>query len=186
MLKNITFTQKKFVLNFIWDTRSLKFSKNSKLYKLIDVFTQVISSNYQVFPEVAGNLKYRSVNSLELSVQLCGDYKIKRLNKEYRAKDKITDVLSFPLNEDLRCPENFPPYRCEELALGDIFICKGRTLAQAKEFKLTFEEEFVHLLAHGLLHLLGYDHELSEGEEKLMERYEQEIMKKVSKKKISN
>jgi len=110
---------------------------------------------------------------------LCGDQRMKGLNKEFRGKSKTTDVLSFPMFDSLREPDDFFGGFCE---LGDIFISYPVCQKQAKEFSLTFEEEFFHLLVHGFLHLCGYDHEVSMSEEKLMEEKEAILVKNILKK----
>jgi len=113
----------------------------------------------------------------ELSMTLCGRVKIQSYNKKYRAKDKATDVLSFPLCENLRKYSEKAPF----LSLGDIFICHEVARRQAKIFKLSYEDEVIHLLTHGFLHLLGFDHELSDIEDRLMRDLEEKLIKKISK-----
>lgn len=115
----------------------------------------------------------------ELHVSLVGDQKMKSLNRDYRDKDKTTDVLSFPVYENIRGGEEFLMGAVE---LGDIFISYPVLKKQAKEFKISEENEFFHLLVHGFLHLLGYDHELSDEEEKIMESYEKKLVDKIVKK----
>ena len=67
-----------------------------------------------------------------------------------------------------------------ELDVGDILICKSVCQAQAKEFSISYFEEFVHLFMHGFLHVWGYDHELNEKEEKLMFDLEKQLVEKIS------
>jgi len=112
---------------------------------------------------------------VEVSLVFCGEKKIKSLNKTYRGKDKKTDVLSFPIYSSLR-KGHFVPQGL--INLGDIFICKEIAKAQAKEFNISLDEEIVHLFIHGLLHLFGYDHEISKKEEKLMFSLEEKLVKK--------
>ena len=106
---------------------------------------------------------------LHVSLLICGEAKIKELNREYRGKDKVTDVLSFPAHEDLRKSR----LKTDELFLGDLAICHQQTKRQAREFKIGYFDEFIHLFFHGVIHLMGYDHEISLKEEKLMEKWEQ-------------
>tara|TARA_R110002049_G_scaffold304049_2_gene498924 strand:- start:719 stop:1276 length:558 start_codon:yes stop_codon:yes gene_type:complete len=119
------------------------------------------------------NLK--GVESFDLSLLLCGKQKIRKLNREWRNKDYATDVLSFPVHDDLRESEFGLPH---ELELGDMFICQEVALSQSKEYKVTWEQEIVHLFIHGFLHLLGFDHELSLEEEKIMQGHENALVKK--------
>jgi probable rRNA maturation factor len=103
------------------------------------------------FPQLA-----TSSRPVELSVRLTGDEQVRALNAEWRGKDKATNVLSFPLAEtdELREANVAGP----ELLLGDIILARGVCEAEAADKGVTFEQHATHLLVHGTLHLLGYDH----------------------------
>jgi probable rRNA maturation factor len=105
----------------------------------------------------------------EVSVLLTADADIRKLNQQFRDIDQPTDVLSFPQNA-----EEDPPFP-GEIILGDIAVSLDTAQAQAKEHGLTFEEEIILLLIHGILHLLGYDHEISEQEEEKMRSKTREL-----------
>ena len=90
----------------------------------------------------------------ELSIALVGQSRIRELNKRYRGKNRVTDVLAFPNNE---------------FGLGEIVICLREVKKNAKRFSSTFEKELARVLIHGILHLLGYDHEKSNAQAKKME-----------------
>ena len=108
-----------------------------------------------------------------VSVTFTDNDGIRELNREYREKDAATDVLSFPMytmEEDDR-PE--PDMTAE---LGDIVLSLERAGEQAAEFGHSFERETAFLTVHSVLHLLGYDHERSEEEEKDMFCRQEEIM----------
>ncbi len=111
----------------------------------------------------------------ELSVTLCNDEYIKELNRDYRGKDKATDVLSFPASDDLSeiNPDN------GALVLGDIVISIDTAARQATEYGNTLEREVSFLTVHGMLHLLGFDHEISEDEEKIMFSEQKKIIKEL-------
>ena len=109
----------------------------------------------------------------EVSILLTGDKDIRRLNQEFRSIDQPTDVLSFPQNTDE------DPCIPEEIILGDIAVSLDIAKAQAKEHGLDFKEEIILLLIHGILHLLGYDHEISEKEETKMRNKTRELFKLV-------
>ena len=109
----------------------------------------------------------------EISILLMGDDDIRQLNKEFRDYDKPTDVLSFPQNSD-----EDPPIP-GEMILGDIAISLDKAKIQAKEHGLKLKEELILLLIHGILHLLGYDHEISEHEEKKMRNKTRELFKEI-------
>ena len=105
----------------------------------------------------------------EVSILLTADADIRELNQQFRSIDQATDVLSFPQNA-----EEDPPIP-GELILGDIAVSLDTAQVQAKEHGLTFEEEIILLLIHGILHLLGYDHEISEQEEEKMRSKTREL-----------
>ena len=155
---------------------------NSKKFKsyvaeLQNILTEIITRDQSadLF------LKKRGIKIVEASVTLCGSGRIKSLNREFRQKDKVTDVLSFQMHDTLRGGDSHlvPP----QLELGDIYICYDVATNQAKRFGITLQEEFLHLFVHGFLHLLGFDHELSDAEEKIMTGLEDKILKKLSGKK---
>jgi len=90
----------------------------------------------------------------DLSIALVGQGRIRELNKRYRGRNSVTDVLAFPNRE---------------LGLGEIVICLREIKKNAKRFSSTFEKELARVLIHGILHLLGYDHEISPEKAKEME-----------------
>jgi rRNA maturation RNase YbeY len=94
----------------------------------------------------------------ELSVLLADDRKIRTLNKQYRGQDRATDVLSFSQNDEEE--ESKSSYQL----MGDVVISAVTAKRQAAEHGLTLEQEIVLLLIHGILHLLGFDHERSNEE----------------------
>jgi probable rRNA maturation factor len=104
----------------------------------------------------------------ELSVLFVNSRRMRALNTRYRGITKDTDVLSFPLGDEGL--HNGP------VMLGDIVISVPKALKQAKEFKVPFYDELLRLLVHGLLHLVGYDHETNLYQKKKMERKEQELL----------
>lgn len=121
----------------------------------------------------------------EVNLLLTMDEEIREMNREHRKIDRATDVLSFPMLDyetpgDLSDVEDrgdaFNP-ETGELMLGDIVISKDRVIAQAEEYGHSTRREYAFLIAHSMLHLLGYDH--MEDEERLvMEQRQREIMDK--------
>ncbi len=128
------------------------------------------------------NPHFKGVKAVSISMTLCGRTKIRSLNREYRQKDYATDVLSFPVYENLRPDKKVRAKNLPEMELGDLVICKEIAKSQAREFGITYEQEIIHLAVHGFLHLLGFDHEISVKEEKIMEKYESELVNKIYKK----
>src|SRR5689334_2070359 len=94
---------------------------------------------------------------IEMSVTLTGDDQVRALNAKWRGKDKPTNVLSFPMADDLDLARS--NVAGPELLLGDIVLAHGVREAEAAEKGVPFEEHASHLLVHGTLHLLGYDHQ---------------------------
>ena len=98
----------------------------------------------------------------ELSLLLTDDVEIQELNRTYRDLDKATDVLSFPQDEDA-------VNETGDILLGDVVISVEAAAHQAKEHHLSFNEELILLAIHGILHLLGYDHERSPQDARIMQ-----------------
>ncbi|XP_027084608.1 endoribonuclease YBEY, chloroplastic isoform X1 [Coffea arabica] len=107
--------------------------------------------------------------SVELSVLLCNDEFICKLNKEWRGEDHATDVLSMS--------QHVPELKLPVLMLGDIVISVETAARQAEERGHTLLDEIRILLVHGLLHLLGFDHEISDKAEAEMEKEEEHLLK---------
>ena len=101
----------------------------------------------------------------EISVRFVDDEEIHRLNREYRNVDRSTDVLSFPLGENGVYDTNLDT---GAKMLGDIVISIPHAVSQAERFGHTLQREIAFLTVHSMLHLLGYDHEISEEDEKYM------------------
>ena len=112
----------------------------------------------------------QSNKTLELSLLLTDNQTIRRLNANWRNKDRATDVLSFPMLE------NFTNYRKETLLLGDIVISGEKAKEQATYQGHSLRRELSFLFLHGLLHLLGHDHE-TEAEEAVMRAKQREILR---------
>ncbi len=94
--------------------------------------------------------------SVELGVRLTNDAEVRALNAEWRGKDKATNVLSFPMAEPDEIDDASPDG--PELMLGDIVLARGVCVAEAADKAISIEAHASHLLVHGTLHLLGYDH----------------------------
>ncbi len=113
-----------------------------------------------------------------LSLSLVGDAAIRRLNREHRGKDRATDVLSFPLYEPFEAPKpkGSAP---EEVLLGDIVVSVDTALRQARAYDAPLAREIERLLIHGILHLLGHDHEI-EAERAKMVRAEKRLARAIA------
>jgi len=135
---------------------------------LVEVYnrTRVSLDDAAVARLVAGALEAEGVDNAEASVEFVGERRIRALNAEYRGKDQVTDVLSFPLEDAGQGPgpaavggPAAPPR-----LLGDVVVCARQALRQARADSLPPALELAVLLVHGTLHLLGYDHEVDAGQ----------------------
>jgi probable rRNA maturation factor len=145
----------------------------------VDTVLPVVEKTFQEF--LKKNPHFKSVKEVTITLTLCGKAKIKKLNREYRQKDYATDVLSFPVYENLRPDKKSKEKTLPQVELGDLVVCRDVAKTQAKEFGITYVQEVIHLASHGFLHLLGFDHEISLREEKIMQGYEDELVKKIYK-----
>lgn len=108
---------------------------------------------------------------IEISVRLTGDDEVQTLNKQYRQKDKPTNVLSFPMVQADLLDTIDQNSDDGEVLLGDIVLAYGVCAAEAKERNIAIEDHATHLIVHGTLHLLGYDH-MADREAEAMEAIE--------------
>ena len=115
--------------------------------------------------------------TLSFDIVFCDNEKIHEVNRDYRDKDKPTDVITFALFADSAEDERF--IFDEEINLGEILISLDKTKEQAQNNNHSFGDELFFLISHGIMHLLGYDH-LSEKELEYMLDQQQKSMEKVN------
>src|SRR5688572_25323330 len=112
--------------------------------------------------------RHPGLSDSEVSVKFTSDEEVRALNAQWRGKDKPTNVLSFPMAEE------------SELAgaqlLGDVVLAHGVCAAEAADNRVPIETHAAHLVVHGTLHLLGYDHETSEADAEEMEQVERRAL----------
>ena len=108
----------------------------------------------------------------ELSISIIDDPEMHILNRDYRGMDKTTNVLSFAMNEG-----DFNTINPE--ILGDVVISADTAYSECIEYGMQFEERLLQLLIHGILHLVGYDHERGEHDSEIMEKKSDEIMAEI-------
>ncbi len=114
----------------------------------------------------------------EISVSFVDNKKIHELNREYREKDRPTDVLSFPMWEKEELHDG-TALDGHAVTLGDIIISAEKARAQAEEYGHSIQREIAFLSVHSTLHLLGYDHEVSEDDERYMNKKQEEVLVKI-------
>jgi len=104
-------------------------------------------------------------HSREVSILFTDDIELRDLNRDFRGKDKATDVLSFP---------------SDDIYLGDLAISVQTARRQSKEYQVSLQEELIRLIIHGILHLHGYDHEkVSKSEAAKMRRLEKKFFQEI-------
>lgn len=146
-------------------TRKVNFFTKRKILKIFEIALR----------------KTGNISDIEVSLSFVDEDEIRRLNKEKRNIDKVTDVLSFPMTE-IKAGEKIESFRDDFLGniyLGDIAICTKRAKEQAKEYGHSFGREICFLALHGLLHIMGYDH-MTKKDEKVMMGLAEDILKEVN------
>lgn len=108
----------------------------------------------------------------ELDIHLVGTTSMRSLNRQYRAVDKATDVLSFPIHDS---KAGFP--REGAVLLGDLIICPDVAAAQAVDMEISIKLRMRELLIHGLLHLIGHDHEAGAAKTRKMRSMERALIR---------
>jgi len=114
---------------------------------------------------------------VEISLLLVGENKIRTLNRRHRGQNRVTDVLAF---SQIESRKHFVAPKIGFLPLGDIIICYPQAKRQAKRFGHSVLTEVAILFTHGLLHLLGMDHEISQRRAKRMMELEKKIIKRLN------
>ena len=126
-------------------------------------------------------LSFMKAEGAALDVRLVGRAHIRELNRTMRNVDRVTDVLSFPTIEKVALPlvrESYPfdvDPATGEVYIGSIVICRAKAREQAEEYGHSYLRELSYLAAHGMLHLLSFDH-MEEGERAIMRRAEEDIL----------
>lgn len=144
--------------------------KNSQ--RSITIDTAHLKKDAQI---VLDALKY---GDFDLGIWLTTNRTIHRYNRDYRHKNKPTDILSFPFYPELKAGERIVAASDEEKNLGDLIISLEYVQADAKKLGVTFEQRMKRLLVHGICHLLGYDH-IEDADYKVMYKKEMALLKKL-------
>ncbi len=113
---------------------------------------------------------YTETDNVHVAIIITDDLEIQKINSEFRGKDKPTDVISFAYRD-----EPFPINEGIAEELGDLYISIDTARRQADEYGVTLADELKRLTIHGILHLLGYDHEKSEEDESIMMSLEDKL-----------
>lgn len=138
-------------------------------YEIINKTDEKIVELEEVKKLVDFALEYNKINNAVFNIIIVDEKEIQEINRDYRNKDSVTDVISFALEDD----NTF--VKTDFRILGDIYICLKRAKDQAEEYNHSFLREISFLTIHGLLHLLGYDH-MNKEDEKIMFRLQEMIL----------
>ena len=155
--------------NLISSSEKLKLEitiQNQKLWKDLDnIFCMLVLDLLSKITEDKNELKKSA------SIFLTDDFYMKEINKKWRKLEKATNVLSFPVNKQIKEEGYF--------FIGDIVLSYETILSECKLRKKSFKDHFLHLLVHGFLHLLGYNHD-NKRNEKEMEELEVNYLSKLN------
>ena len=135
-------------------------------FEIINETNENISELEEIKKLIEYALNYLEIQNSIFNIIIVDEEKIRYLNKNYRDKDSVTDVISFALEDD----DIF--IKTDMRILGDIYICLKRAKDQSVEYGHSFLREISFLTIHGLLHLLGYDHMNSDEEKEMFELQE--------------
>ncbi len=142
----------------------------------------VASSLEQIVTHVSEGQRLVKFPHLELNIVLCNDAYIQTLNSDFRSQDKATNVLSFEgldpeqTKDYLKGDEEAPDH---PLSLGDVYIAYETMVAEASDAGISLKDHFTHLVIHGILHLLGYDH-IEDDDAEIMETWETKLLKNLA------
>lgn len=135
-------------------------------FSIINETNEKINELLEVEKFIEFAIEYQKLKNVIFNIIIVDEEKIQELNKTYRNKDSVTDVISFALEDD----ETF--VTTDFRILGDIYICYKRAKDQSKEYGHSLLRELSFLSIHGLLHLLGYDHINKEDEKEMFDLQE--------------
>lgn len=138
-------------------------------FEIINETEEKIKEIDEINKVVEFALKYQNIDSAIFNIIIVDEVIIKEINKTYRGKDSVTDVISFALEDE----DTF--VKTDYRILGDIYICLNKAKKQSIEYGHSFLRELSFLTIHGLLHLLGYDH-MEKEEEKIMFNLQEMIL----------
>lgn len=137
--------------------------------RTIKINTAQIKKDVQTF------LKSLGYDDFDISIWITTNATIQKYNREYRDKDKPTDILSFPYHDKLKAGQRVKIQEPEDQNLGDLIICASYVSKDAKRLGISFERRMHRLLVHGICHLLGYDH-IKDADYKVMLAKERELL----------
>lgn len=150
--------------------------KNKKIKLHLDIINDHnlldIPSENQILNWLCSVLNYEKITKASVSITYLLDDEMKKINFQFRNKQKSTNILSFPFDPPPGLPDNI----LNDNFLGDLIICPSILVKEAAEQEKLLNNHQAHIFIHGLLHLLGYDH-IEPSEQKTMETIEINLLK---------
>jgi probable rRNA maturation factor len=137
--------------------------------------TDVVLDETTIKNQLETICKLINYEDFSLNVWFATSDEIQKLNKQFRHKDTVTDIISFPYHEDAKPDIKLVVRYDEDKHLGDIIICPQHVIQDVPRYEQTFAERLRDLLVHGTLHLIGYDH-ISDDDYAVMNKKEFEII----------
>lgn len=135
----------------------------------VSIDTALVKKQAQQLLDVLG------YSDFDLGIWFTTDATIRKYNRDYRDKDKATDVLSFPYHDYLKAGERIKAQCAEDKNLGDLIIAPHYVLNDLERWNMTFEQRIPVLLVHGVCHLLGYDH-IEDADYQVMRKKEKQLL----------
>ena len=133
----------------------------------------------KLIADVKKILEILDYSDFDLGLLLTTNKTIHQYNKQFRYKDKPTDILSFPYHTQLKAGQRIKPKNGDDKNLGDLIVSLEYVQKDAQKYNMSFEQRMQVLLVHGICHLLGYDHETDE-EFAMMQKVEKKALKSVA------
>lgn len=141
---------------------------------------KITIDNNKIKRDVQKILDLLGYSDFDIGIWLTTNPTIRKYNREYREKDKATDVLSFPYYPTIKPGQKITPETDEDKNLGDLIISLEYAEQDAENWNHTFEEHLRFLLVHGICHLLGYDH-IEDTDYEIMSKKEQFLLQQLKK-----
>ena len=148
---------------------------------LIQNRVRAISFDVAAFEKKAATvLEYLNYKDFDLNILITTNKTVKKYNREYRNKDKATDIISFPYHPDLKAGQKIKVKTDDDRAIGDILIALEYVYKNRHNLEGTFIERMDRMLVHGIFHCLGYDH-IEDKDYKVMYALEKKLLALIQK-----
>lgn len=148
------------------------------MINIINKQRKIIINKAKLEKDIVNLLKVLKYSDFDISLVIVDDSTMRKYNREYRNKDKTTDVLSFPFWPNLKPGMRINAITDDDKNLGDLIISAPYVVKEAQKYGITFDERMRVLIIHGICHLLGYDH-IIDADFRRMRAKEARLLKKL-------